>query len=93
MVAPLPCPCCGEDRPLVLENDRAVGLYVGSLSSDTFGIQCHSCGLRMSRGLPDRFPKGLRGLPIEQALQRLGEHVTQQAIEAWNRRVTAPSHG
>jgi hypothetical protein len=77
-----PCPCCGESRPYGWDGRRRKenGLYNGVMSAMTYGVSCRSCGLKMERQFPDRWPKGVG------TLEELGVYTLAQAVEAWNAR-------
>lgn len=70
---PLPCPCCGNKK-----------LYTGPTASCVLGVQCErhngGCGLTLSRGYQERFPRGIRTLEAYDA------YLLVQAVTAWNRR-------
>lgn len=61
-----PCPCCG-----------GVNLYVGAVDVLSYGIKCNACGIKVSRGIPDRAPKGKDFVTF----------TLESAAMAWNKRI------
>ena len=92
---PLPCPCCGEDRPAGYDEaaKRFFGLRVGQAAADASGVRCASCGLTLVLPHPDEWPPGvfLHGQPAPENLRRIEQWTTAKAVKAWNRRSHSPS--
>lgn len=76
----LPCPCCGESRGVTEKEKFYVGLYVGPTMATQMGVECYSCGLKMTRDWPERTPKGCK------TLDDVSRYSLNKAVKAWNRR-------
>lgn len=69
-----PCPCCGSDD-----------IYCGGLDYIAQGIQCRSCGLRISR-----YPKDFKGgVFLLEKLSLDRESGLKEALKFWNQRAIA----
>lgn len=72
-----PCPCCGS-----------ADLYAGVDSALSYAVNCRSCGLKMARETPDKWPRGVwkKGLSEDENFLALHSFVLNEAVEAWNKR-------
>lgn len=82
-----PCPCCGESSPIRWCGEELFGLDVGRRSSDSMGVSCKTCGLRMERSFPDDWPPYTKRLKVDESMAAIERETLKQAVAAWNRRI------
>jgi hypothetical protein len=81
-----PCPFCGKHGPDVWAKGPP---FLGSMHDTTWVVECHTCGVVLTRGLPKRRGQ-YKTFETSEARNRAG---VRRVVRAWNRRAPAAREG